>query len=151
MRLWKLPILLIITLLWTGVAQADGPPKIGRLTMPAAWWEIVKDAAKENGVDPYWVSAVMVIESRYDRFAINRRYRCYGLMQLQKDVARGLGVTDPFDAGQNIRAGARILGRLERRYGGDKRQILKKYNPTDTGAYSREVLKAWRQARKGSE
>jgi len=151
MRSWKLPILLIIVLLWTGLARADGPPKIGHLTMPAPWWEIVKDVAKENGVDPYWVSAVMVIESRYDRFAINRRYRCYGLMQLQKDVARGLGVTDPFDADQNIRAGTRILGRLERRYGGDKRQILKKYNPTDTGAYSREVMKAWRQAKKGSE
>ena len=143
--------LLVGLLLWTGFAQADDPPKIGRLTMPASWWEIVKDAAKMNEVDPCWIAAVMVIESRYDRFAINHRYRCYGLMQLQKDVARDLGVTDPFDAGQNIRAGARILGRLEKRYGGDKRRILKKYNPTDTGAYSREVMKAWRQARKGRE
>ena len=144
------PVLLIL-LLWTGAARADAPPKIGHLTMPAAWWEITKDAAQENGLDPCWIAAVMAIESRYYRFAINHRYRCYGLMQIQKDVARDLGVTDPFDAGQNIRAGARILGRLERRYGGDKRRILKKYNPTDTGAYSREVMKAWRQARKGRE
>lgn len=130
-------------------SRADEPPRIGRLIMPAPWWEIVQDAAKKNKVSPYWIAAVMVIESRYERFAINHRHRCYGLMQLQKDVALGLGVTDPFDAEQNIRGGAFILGRLERKCGGDKKRILKKYNPTDTGAYSREVMKAWRQAKKG--
>lgn len=131
----------------SGITWAGEPPKIGRLTMPAHWWEITKDAARGNGIDPYWVAAVMIIESRYNRFAINRRHQCYGLMQLQKDVARGLGVTDPFDADQNIRGGARILGQLEKRFGDDKKRILKKYNPTDTGAYSREVMRAWRQGK----
>jgi len=94
---------------------------------------------------------VMAIESRFYRFTINTKHRCYGLMQLQEDVARGLGVTDPFDAEQNIRAGAKILGRLQRRHGNNKVAILKKYNPTDTGAYSREVIKAWKQARRTYE
>jgi soluble lytic murein transglycosylase-like protein len=137
----------IFLLVFSAAAWAD-PPRIGKLTMPAPWWEIVKDAAQENGVSPYWVAAVMAIESRYYRFAVNKRHRCYGLMQIQEDVGRSLGVTDPFDVEQNIRAGAKILGRLERRCGGDKRRILKKYNPTDTGAYSREVIKAWKQARR---
>jgi len=146
----KLTLSCALLLLLTGAAWGRDlpPPKIGRLTMPAPWWEIVKDAAWKNRINPYWIAAVMAVESRYVRFAINKRFKCYGLMQLQKDVARGLGVTDPFDAEQNIRAGARILGRLERRYGGDKKRILKKYNPTDDGSYSREVLKAWRQAKK---
>ena len=148
----KLVLVFVAFLLWTGIACADEPPKIGHLTLPAPWWEIVKDAAKQNSIDPYWIAAVMAIESRYDRFAINHRYRCYGLMQLQEDVARSLGVTDPFDADQNIRGGAKILGRLERRYSGDKKRVLKRYNPIDfDGSYSREVMKAWRQAKNTSQ
>jgi soluble lytic murein transglycosylase-like protein len=127
---------------------ASEPPRIGRLTLPAPWWEIVKQAAQENDLDPCWVMAVMAIESRFYRYCVNTKHRCYGLMQLQADVALGLGVTDPFDPEQNIRAGAKILGRIEREKNGDKRRILKKYNPTDTGAYSREVIKAWKQARR---
>jgi soluble lytic murein transglycosylase-like protein len=139
---------LVFLLLMAGNVRAQESPRIGRLTMPPPWWEIVKDAAKKNGIGPYWIAAVMAIESRYNRFAINHRHKCYGLMQLQKDVAKGLGVMDPFDAEQNIRAGAAILGRLEKKYSGDKLKILKVYNPTDTGAYSREVMRAWRQARR---
>jgi soluble lytic murein transglycosylase-like protein len=116
--------------------------------MPPAWWVITQEAAQANDLDPYLVAAVMAIESRYYRFAINKKHQCFGLMQLQKDVCRIMGVTDPFDPGQNIRAGAAILSRLKRRYRDDKRRILKKYNPTDTGAYSREVIKAWKQARR---
>jgi soluble lytic murein transglycosylase-like protein len=141
-------LIVIALLLLAVLARAQESPRIGRLNMPVPWWEIVKDAAKRNGISPYWIASVMAIESRYNRFAINHRHKCYGLMQLQEDVARGLGVTDPFDAEQNIRAGASILGRLEKKYGGDKLKILKVYNPTDTGAYSREVMRAWRQARR---
>ena len=161
MRLWKLPTLLIITLLWTGFARAESidrsidrsiePPRIGHLIMPVAWWEIVKDECRKYGLNIYWPPAVMAIESQYYRFAINHKYQCFGLMQLQKDVCRIMGVTDPFDAEQNIRAGIKILARLERQYHGNKLAILKKYNPTDDGSYSREVMRAWRQARKGRE
>jgi soluble lytic murein transglycosylase-like protein len=139
--------ILILLLLMAGNVWAQESPRIGRLTMPAPWWEIVKDAAKKNSISPYWIASIMAIESRYEQFCINKRHKCYGLMQLQEEVARGLGVTDPFDAEQNIRAGASILGRLEKKYGGDKLKILKAYNPTDTGAYSREVMRAWRQTR----
>ena len=130
------------------ILPGDNPPRIGRLIMPRAWWEIVKDAAKKNKVCPYLVSAVMAIESRFYRFAYNKRYQCFGLMQLQKDTARSMGVTDPFDVDQNIRAGVKILARLWNKYDGKIRLMLKEYNPTDTGAYSREVIKAWKQAKR---
>jgi soluble lytic murein transglycosylase-like protein len=130
------------------VLPGDNPPRIGRLIMPRAWWEIVKDAAKKNQVCPYLVSAVMAIESRFYQFAYNKRYQCFGLMQLQKDTARNMGVTDPFDVEQNIRAGAEIIGRLFRKYNGNVLALLKKYNPTDTGAYSSEVIKAWKQGKR---
>ena len=127
---------------------ASVPPRIGRLTLPAPWWEIVKQAAQENDIDPCLIMAVIAIESRFYRYSINKKHKCYGLMQLQKDVCRSMGVDDPFDPEQNIRAGAKILARLWREKRGNIKKVLKVYNPTDTGAYSREVIKAWNQARR---
>jgi soluble lytic murein transglycosylase-like protein len=118
--------------------------------MPAPWWKITEQAARDYNLDPYWIAAVMAIESRFKRYAHNRRHKCYGLMQLQRDTARSLGVTDPYDPKQNIGGGAAVLARLDKKCRGNKRRILKKYNPTDTGAYSREVMRAWRQARGSS-
>ena len=159
---WKLHLVIFLVALVIGsligfslATRAHGatsePPRIGRLTLPAPWWEIVKQAAQENDLDPCFIMAVMAIESRFYRYSINKRHKCYGLMQLQKDVCRTMGVSDPFDPEQNIRAGARILARLWREKGGNIKRVLKTYNPTDTGAYSREVIKAWRQAKETYE
>jgi hypothetical protein len=156
---WKLHLIIFLVALVIGsligfslATRAHGaasePPRIGRLTLPASWWEIVKQAAQENDLDPCLIMAVMAIESRFYRYAINKTHKCYGLMQLQKDVCRVMEVTDPFDPEQNIRAGAKILARLWREYDGNIKKVLKKYNPTDTGAYSREVILAWNQARR---
>jgi hypothetical protein len=158
---WKLHLVIFLVALVIGsligfslATRAHGAaseaPRIGRLTLPAPWWEIVKQAAQENDLDPCWILAVMAIESRFHRLAINVKYKCYGLMQLQQDVCRIMGVTDPFDAEQNIRAGAKILARLQFKKNGGRRSklaILKIYNPTDDGSYSREVMKAWHQAK----
>lgn len=158
---WKLHLVIFLALAigcligFSLATRAHGaapePPRIGRLTLPAPWWEIVKQAAQENDLDPCLIMAVMAIESRFYRYSINKRHKCYGLMQLQKDVCRIMGVGDPFDPEQNIRAGTKILARLWQRYDGDVRRVLKKYNPTDTGAYSREVIKAWKQARRNQD
>lgn len=148
-------VALILALLFIGLSLSKfchagpPPPQIGKLTLPENWWQIVLEESYEQKVDPYWVVAVMAIESRFERMAINHRYKCYGLMQLQKDVCRVMGVTDPFDPRQNIAAGVKILARLEWKCKGNKLRILKTYNPTDDGSYSSEVMKAWRQARKG--
>jgi len=153
---WKLHLIIFLvigsligfSLATRAHGAASEPPRIGRLTLPAPWWEIVKQAAQENDLDPCLIMAVMAIESRFYRYCINKQHKCYGLMQLQKDTAKSLGVTDPFDPAQNIRAGAKILARLWRQYDGNIKKVLKVYNPTDTGAYSREVIKAWNQARR---
>ena len=145
---WLVVGLAVVFLLYTRACGfAAEAPKIGRLSLPTHWWEYVQQAAREDGIDPYLIAAVMAIESRYDRFAVNRRCQSYGLMQLQKDVYRGMGIVDPFNAEMNIRGGSRILARLMRRYNGNIRKVLKRYNPEDTGAYSREVMKAYRQAK----
>jgi len=133
----------MLLLVWLGVLPA---PEIGRLKMPPQYWLFVLEAAADYRVDPYVVAAVMAIESRYDAKASSEKGRCYGLMQLDRDVARGLGV-DRRDPRENIRGGARILARLLRKHQGDLAAAVREYNGTGNRAYLREVLKAVQQAR----
>jgi soluble lytic murein transglycosylase-like protein len=58
-------------------------------------------------------------------------------MQLMPGTAADLGVSDPFDQGENIEAGARYLGELITRYDGDLARALGAYNagPAQVDAY----------------
>jgi soluble lytic murein transglycosylase-like protein len=49
-------------------------------------------------------------------------------MQLMPETARELGVDNPFDVGENLRAGALYLRRLLDRFDGDTRLALAGYN-----------------------
>lgn len=128
---------------------ASSPPKIGRLYLPQEYWQWMQEAGRDYGVDPYLIAATAAIESRFDAQAISGRGMCIGLMQLHRDTARRLGI-DPWDPRDNIRGGTRVLARLLRNYGGDLRRVYYKYNATCTPAYYREVMKAWRQARRNN-
>ena len=125
------------------------PPAIGRLVMPAAYWEWTLEAAREHQVSPYVIQGFMAIESRYKPRATSGRGTCIGLMQLNRDVARGLGV-DPWNPRENIHGGAQVLSRLMRKYGGDLKRVARAYHgPGCPPAYVREVLRAIKQARRG--
>ena len=81
------------------------PPQIGQLSMPQNYWNWTLEAAREHGVSPYVIQGFMAIESRYDPVATSGRGRCIGLMQLDRGVARSLGV-DPWNPRENIHGGA---------------------------------------------
>jgi soluble lytic murein transglycosylase-like protein len=49
-------------------------------------------------------------------------------MQLMPATARGLGVTDPSDPRQAILGGAKLLGILTEKYGGDLKLAVAAYN-----------------------
>jgi soluble lytic murein transglycosylase-like protein len=49
-------------------------------------------------------------------------------MQLMDDTARGLGVTDSFDAQQNIHGGTKFLKYLLQKYNGNEAVALAAYN-----------------------
>jgi soluble lytic murein transglycosylase-like protein len=76
----------------------------------------VKANAAAAGVDPALIEAIISNESGFDVNATSRAGAC-GLMQLMPQTAAGLGVSDPYDPGQNVRAGTRYLRELLDRFG----------------------------------
>ena len=84
-------------------------------------------AADAAGLPRELVWAQAYVESRYDPNAVSG-VGAMGLLQLMPSVADGLGVEDPFDPRENAMAGAQMLARLIRKYGGDVRKALAAYN-----------------------
>ncbi|MCX5888103.1 MAG: lytic transglycosylase domain-containing protein [Deltaproteobacteria bacterium] len=125
-------------------------PQIGNLALPLEYWAYTLQAAGETGVDPCIIWGVLAIESRGDPAATSGRGRCIGLMQLDRDTAKFLGV-DPWNPRENIHGGARVLARLLKKYQGDLRLAVRAYNGTGNRAYEREVLRAVAQARRRYE
>lgn len=88
---------------------------------------LIQKHAGTHGLAPELVSAVMRVESCYDRHAVSRA-GAQGLMQLMPATARQLGVSDSFDPDQNIEAGTRYLAAMLARFGNNVRLALAAYN-----------------------
>jgi len=88
---------------------------------------IINRAAARNGLDPALVGAVVRQESGFRADAVSTA-GAQGLMQLMPSSARDLGVADPFDPGQNVDGGARLLRSLVDRYDGRLDYALAAYN-----------------------
>jgi len=86
----------------------------------------IEKAASATGLDPALIRAVIRVESSFDSGAVSGA-GAQGLMQLMPGTAREMGVTDPFDAEQNVMGGAKYLARQLRRFG-DVRLALAAYN-----------------------
>ena len=70
-----------------------------------AW---IEQAAKNLEISPLLVDSVVQVESNYNPFATSPK-GAQGLMQLMPATARRFGVTNTFDARQNIEGGVRYL------------------------------------------
>lgn len=88
---------------------------------------VVQEAARREGLTPDLLRAVIEQESAYLPCAISPK-GARGLMQLMPGTAADLGIADPFDASQNVDGGARFLGQLLERYGGNLVLALAAYN-----------------------
>lgn len=108
-----------------------GDTTTGRLFRPPGraerFSEAIQSLAREHGVDPELVRAVVMAESAFDPAAVSPR-GAGGLMQLMPRTASALGVVDRFDPQENLRGGVRHLRHLLDRYGGNVVMALAAYN-----------------------
>jgi soluble lytic murein transglycosylase-like protein len=99
----------------------------GRVSAPEHLASTIEEAARTHGVDPRLVAAVARRESAWNANAVSRTGAC-GIMQLMPDTARFLGVTNVFDARENIFGGTRYLRTLLDTFNGDLDLTLAAYN-----------------------
>jgi soluble lytic murein transglycosylase len=111
------------------------PPWYERIRYPLHYQEIVRGHARNYGLDPAFLAAVIYTESKFD---VNARSGsgAIGLMQLTPETAKGIAIrtggaafrlSDLTDAEINIRYGCWYLRHLFRKYH-DERIVLAAYN-----------------------
>ena len=88
---------------------------------------IIASAARLNGLDAKLVHAVIRAESGYNENAISSR-GAVGLMQLIPATAQRYGVTNSYDATENISGGTRYLRDLLKMFNGNIELALAGYN-----------------------
>ncbi|AEL07472.1 soluble lytic murein transglycosylase [Xanthomonas campestris pv. raphani 756C] len=93
----------------------------------SAYQQEIAAAAREFGVEESIVRAIIHAESAYNPLALSRA-GAQGLMQLMPGTARRFGVSDAYDAGQNIRGGVQYLSWLLKRFNGDLTLAAAGYN-----------------------
>ena len=89
--------------------------------------EIFEQAAQKYGLSTNLLEAVAYRESGFNILSTSSS-GAMGLMQLMPGTAAELGVTDAYDAYQNVMGGARYLKQLYDRFGGDLSLVLVAYN-----------------------
>jgi len=88
---------------------------------------MIGEAARLYQLPESFIRAVMRVESDFNPTVVSRA-GAMGLMQLMPRTARSMGVSDPFDARQNINGGARYLRILANRFKGDLVLTVAAYN-----------------------
>lgn len=109
-------------------------PKMARLIYPFPYKEAIVQNARQEGIDPALIVAVVRVESRFYPLAKSKQ-GARGLMQLMPDTARsvaerlGLPYDDDrlFIPDYNLRLGSRYLAQLYREFG-DLPPALAAYN-----------------------
>lgn len=102
-------------------------PPLAPLPVSASLRTVVKSAANRYAVPIGLVRAVIMAESGGRRSAVSP-VGAQGLMQLMPATAAECGVTNVFDAFQNVDCGTWYLRKQLDRYGGNVRFALAAYN-----------------------
>jgi soluble lytic murein transglycosylase len=134
-RLLLLTVLVAVAAGAVLVVDETSPPWYERIRYPLRYSEFIRVHAREHGLDPALVAAVVYQESKFDTHAKSAS-GAIGLMQLTPETAHGIAVRthgdafhtqDLYDAEINIRYGAWYLKNLFDKYGSE-RLVLAAYN-----------------------
>ncbi len=88
---------------------------------------LIDKASQKYQLSPNLLMGVIKQESAGNPYAVSPK-GAKGLMQLMDTTARDLGVTNSFDATQNVMGGAKYLRQMMDRFGGDEAKALAGYN-----------------------
>ncbi|URZ15701.1 lytic transglycosylase domain-containing protein [Clostridium felsineum] len=120
---------------------------------PVRYVSYIEKYSKENNLDPYFVMAVVRVESNFNASARSNK-DAYGLMQITPETAEwaaekmgltGFKVEDLTDPEINIKIGCWYLKDLSNEFGGDWTLILAAYNG------GRGNVKKWLNNKKNSK
>lgn len=107
----------------TKVNNEKNPTKVSREEIN----DLISKYSDKTGLDEDFVKAVINQESGFNPNATSK-CGAMGLMQLMPATAQGLGVTNAYDAEQNIEGGTKYLKGLMDRFNNDKSLALAAYN-----------------------
>jgi len=122
---------------WT--YSEDSPP-----LFQTKYNDIIIEAAKQFDVDAALVSAVIKAESDYNPRTVSHK-GARGLMQLMPATAKRFGVTNSFDARQNIHAGTRYLRWLLKTFDGNADLAVAAYNAGEGNVWKYEGVPPFRE------
>jgi soluble lytic murein transglycosylase len=137
-------------LLAVALVQEGKPGWWQRLWYPLRYEHIVRGHARNYGLDPALLAAVIYQESKFNADARSGS-GAIGLMQLLPDTAKGIAlhtggtafrVDDLYDPEINVRYGAWYLSHLVEKYG-DERTALAAYNA------GQDNVDRWRRSGRG--
>ncbi len=108
------------------------PGTVRESLYPLRYEETIRQASRQNGLEPAFVAGVIYAESRFRPDARSHQ-GAYGLMQMLPGTARYVqqrsGIQGDFrDPETNIRLGTWYLGYLAEQYRGNERLMLAAYN-----------------------
>ena len=107
---------------------------------------LIDEHSSANGVDRNLVKAVIQAESAYNPSATSNK-GAMGLMQLMPATAKQYGVRDPYDPGENIRAGVAYLKSLLTKYAHNIELALAAYNAGPTAVAKYDGVPPYRETK----
>jgi soluble lytic murein transglycosylase-like protein len=107
---------------------------------------LIEENAAVHGVNPHLVRAVIQAESAFNPRALSHK-GAMGLMQLMPQTAAELGVLDPYNPAENIRAGVVYLKGLLTKFAQNVELALAAYNAGPRAVQKYGAIPPYRETR----